>query len=141
MAFQPTKRITRVVTAANDASAERRGWLSHGLAALGISALGLGVAASIALTTSAQTNDITDAPADLPVVAAPAEAGSAPVTKQSLRQSAALAAYARRDAAVERTSRSAALRGRHRQGTSRPTGRGTGEVGRRDHPGRSDRYK
>ncbi|HSU35598.1 MAG TPA: M23 family metallopeptidase [Propionibacteriaceae bacterium] len=109
MAFQPTKRITRVVTAADEESAERRGWLSHGLAALGISALGLAVAASVALTTSAQTNDVTDAPADLPVVAAPAEAGPAPVTKQSQRQAAALAAYARRDAAVERTSRSAAL--------------------------------
>ena len=109
MAFQPTKRMTRVVTAADEESAERRGWLSHGLAALGISALGLAVAASVALTTSAQTNDVTDAPADLPVVAAPAEARSAPGSKQSQRQSAAFAAYARRDAAVERTSRSAAL--------------------------------
>jgi murein DD-endopeptidase MepM/ murein hydrolase activator NlpD len=109
VAFQPTKRITRVVTAADEKSAERRGWLSHGLAALGISALGLGVAASIAFTTSAQTNDTTNAPAALPVVAGPAEAGSAPATKQSQRQSAALAAYARRDAAVDRTSRSAAL--------------------------------
>ncbi len=109
MAFQPTRRGTRVVTAADEKSAERRGWLSHGLAALGISALGLAVAASVALTTSAQTNDITDAPADLPVVAVPANGKAAPATKQSARQAAALAAYARRDAAVERTSRSAAL--------------------------------
>jgi hypothetical protein len=42
--FQPTKRVERVVTAADEKSAERRGWLSHGLAALGISALGLAVA-------------------------------------------------------------------------------------------------
>ena len=140
MAFQPTKRITRVVTAADEESAERRGWLSHGLAALGISALGLAVAASVALTTSAQTNDITDAPADLPVVAAPAEAGSAPATKQSQRQSAAFAAYARRDAAGTHLPKRGAS-GRHRQGTGRPTGRGTGEVGRRDHPGRSGRHK
>lgn len=33
---------------------ERRGWLSHGLAALAISALGLAVAGSVSLTTSAQ---------------------------------------------------------------------------------------
>lgn len=33
--------------------AERRGWLSHGLAALAISALGLAVAGSLSLTTSA----------------------------------------------------------------------------------------
>jgi len=108
--FQPTKRVGRVVTAADEKSAERRGWLSHGLAALGISALGLAVAASVALTTSAQTNDITDAPADLPVVAVPANGKAGPAAaKQSARQSAALAAYTRRDAAVERTSRSAAL--------------------------------
>ena len=110
MGFQPTKRVGRVVTAADEKSAERRGWLSHGLAALGISALGLAVAASVALTTSAQTNDITDAPADLPVVAVPANGKAGPAaTKKSERQTAALAAYARRDAAVERTSRSAAL--------------------------------
>ncbi len=34
--------------------AERRGWLSHGLAALAISALGLAVAGSVSLTTSAE---------------------------------------------------------------------------------------
>lgn len=34
---------------------ERRGWLSHGLAALAISGLGLAVAGSVALTTSAET--------------------------------------------------------------------------------------
>jgi murein DD-endopeptidase MepM/ murein hydrolase activator NlpD len=34
---------------------ERRGWLSHGIAALAISALGLAVAASVSLTTNAQT--------------------------------------------------------------------------------------
>ncbi|HEY5786454.1 MAG TPA: M23 family metallopeptidase [Microlunatus sp.] len=34
--------------------AEHRGWLSHGLAALAISALGLAVAGSVSLTTSAQ---------------------------------------------------------------------------------------
>ena len=34
---------------------ERRGWLSHGIAALAISALGLAVAGSVVLTTNAQT--------------------------------------------------------------------------------------
>lgn len=43
---------------------ERHGWLSHGLAALAISALGLAVAGSVSLTTSAQP------------IAAPAPAGS-----------------------------------------------------------------
>lgn len=37
-----------------DPTADRRGWLSHGLAALAISALGLAVAGSVSLTTSAQ---------------------------------------------------------------------------------------
>lgn len=37
-----------------DISADRTGWLKHGLAALGISVLGLGVAASISLTGAAQ---------------------------------------------------------------------------------------
>jgi murein DD-endopeptidase MepM/ murein hydrolase activator NlpD len=46
----------------------------------------------------------------LPVVAVPANSKAGPAaTKQSERQAAALAPYARRDAAVERTSRSAAL--------------------------------
>ena len=41
---------------------ERRGWLSHGIAALAISALGLAVAGSVSLTTSAQTT--AETPAD-----------------------------------------------------------------------------
>src|SRR3978361_677461 len=39
--------------AAGPQAPARRGWLAHGLAALAISALGLGVAGSVALTTSA----------------------------------------------------------------------------------------
>ncbi|WP_325119570.1 M23 family metallopeptidase [Nocardioides sp.] len=46
-------------------TAERRGWLSHGIAALAISALGLAVAGSVSLTTSAQ-------PVAAPAPAAPA---------------------------------------------------------------------
>ncbi len=37
-----------------DISADRKGWLQHGIAALGVSLLGLGVAASVSLTGSAQ---------------------------------------------------------------------------------------
>lgn len=58
-----TRRARRTPTRRLPAE-ERRGWLSHGLAALAISALGLGVAGSISLTTSAQP------------IAAPAPAGT-----------------------------------------------------------------
>ena len=53
MASQPARR-DRQATAVDTEPEERRGWLSHGLAALGISALGLAIAASISMTTSAQ---------------------------------------------------------------------------------------
>jgi murein DD-endopeptidase MepM/ murein hydrolase activator NlpD len=52
--------------------AVRRGWLSHGLAALAISALGLGVAGSMPLTTSAETQR-TGAPASQTVRAQPGQ--------------------------------------------------------------------
>ncbi len=54
MASQPVRRETRRATAADTEPEERRGWLSYGLAALGISALGLAIAGSVSLTTSAQ---------------------------------------------------------------------------------------
>lgn len=41
---------------------DRRGWLSHGLAALAISALGLAVAGSVALTTSAESGTVATVP-------------------------------------------------------------------------------
>jgi murein DD-endopeptidase MepM/ murein hydrolase activator NlpD len=47
-------RRDRPATAVDTEPEERRGWLSHGLAALGISALGLAIAGSISMTTSAQ---------------------------------------------------------------------------------------
>ena len=52
-----------------------RGWLWHGFAALGISALGLAVAAAVALTTDAQTtHDMSAVPDTSPAVAtAPVE--------------------------------------------------------------------
>jgi murein DD-endopeptidase MepM/ murein hydrolase activator NlpD len=57
---------------------ERRGWLSHGLAALAISALGLTVAGSISLTTSAEP---IAAPAPVTAVQTGAQlpSGTAPV--------------------------------------------------------------
>lgn len=88
----------------------RRGWLSHGLAALAVSALGLGVAASVSLTTSAQ-------PVSAPAPVAVAQAGqvSGTVTaapgNQAAESAAAdqkLAAFTRAEA-VENTSRSADL--------------------------------
>jgi murein DD-endopeptidase MepM/ murein hydrolase activator NlpD len=54
VASQPVRRDTRRATAGGTEFEERRGWLSYGLAALGISALGLAIAGSISLTTSAQ---------------------------------------------------------------------------------------
>jgi murein DD-endopeptidase MepM/ murein hydrolase activator NlpD len=45
-----------------DISADRKGWLQHGIAALGVSLLGLGVAASVSLTGSAQGTTAHPAP-------------------------------------------------------------------------------
>lgn len=60
VASQPAEgRVRRTPTPSRSARGalpvdERHGWLSHGLAALAISGLGLAVAASVSLTTSAQ---------------------------------------------------------------------------------------
>jgi murein DD-endopeptidase MepM/ murein hydrolase activator NlpD len=51
-----------------DFSADRRGWLQHGVAALGISLLGLGVAASVSLTGAAQDQTANAAPVARPTV-------------------------------------------------------------------------
>lgn len=103
---QPHGRGARV---ADPARADRGGWLSHGLAALAISALGLAVAGSISLTTSAQTTGDQDSgrPA-----APPSAVAAAPVLP---RQSASpsvppgvAAAFARRASGLD-SSRSAEL--------------------------------
>ena len=101
----------------------RRGWLSHGLAALAISALGLGVAASVSLTTSAQPISApapaavvqTDDQASGTVVAAAASGDQASGAQALGNQSAggaatdqSLAAFTRPQA-VANTSRSAHL--------------------------------
>ena len=100
-------------TPTQQASVEgRRGWLSHGLAALAISALGLGVAASVSLTTSAQP---VSAPAPVAIaqtdqVSGTVSAAAAPGDQVDGGASAdqSLAAFTRAQA-VENTSRSASL--------------------------------
>ena len=85
-----------------------RGWLWHGFAALGVSALGLAVAAAVGLTTNAETTrDLSAVPDASPTVAtAPLHKGDEQSTKDP-----ALAAFDREDtSASNRSSRSAAVR-------------------------------
>ena len=86
----------------------RRGWLWHGLAALGISALGLAVAAAVGLTTNAKTTQDLSAVQDTsPTVAAPAPK----VDEQSTTTDPALAAFSRQETSTNnRSTRSAAVR-------------------------------
>ncbi|HEY6813703.1 MAG TPA: M23 family metallopeptidase [Propionibacteriaceae bacterium] len=84
------------------------GWLWHGFAALGVSALGLAVAAAVGLTTNAETTrDLSAVPDTSPTVAtAPLQKGNKQSTKDP-----ALAAFGRQDTPVSnRSSRSAAVR-------------------------------
>jgi murein DD-endopeptidase MepM/ murein hydrolase activator NlpD len=95
--------------AALDQGKPDRGWLWHGFAALGISALGLAVAAAIGLTTNAQTTR------NLSAVPDTSAAVSTPpvqkVDKESAAQDPALAAFSRRETARNtRPSRSEAVR-------------------------------
>jgi murein DD-endopeptidase MepM/ murein hydrolase activator NlpD len=85
-----------------------KGWLWYGFAALGISALGLAVAAAVGLTTNAQTTQDLSAVADTsPTVAAPVHK----VDKQSTTTDPALAAFSRRQTSSNsRSARSAAVR-------------------------------
>ena len=85
-----------------------RGWFWHGFAALGISALGLAVAAAVGLTTNAQTTQDLSAVQDTsPTIAAPVQK----IDKQSTATDPALAAFSRRETSSDnRSSRSAAVR-------------------------------
>ncbi|HEX6757984.1 MAG TPA: M23 family metallopeptidase [Propionibacteriaceae bacterium] len=86
-----------------------RGWLWHGFAALGVSALGLAVAAAVGLTTRTETTrDLTAVPDTSTTVAvAPDENAD----KQSTTSDPVLAASGGREAsATNRTTRSAAVR-------------------------------
>ena len=74
MTSRPSVRDARRLTRAHISEikgepAERRTWLSHGLAALAISGLGLAVAGSISVTTNAQPRDVSQ---PLPAAARPA---------------------------------------------------------------------
>jgi murein DD-endopeptidase MepM/ murein hydrolase activator NlpD len=87
-----------------------RDWLWHGFAALGISALGLAVAAAMGLTTNAQTttSELTAVPEKSSRVAvAPVEQQG----KKSAVEDPALAPFIRRETSpTDRTTRSAAVR-------------------------------
>lgn len=99
---------------------DRRGWLSHGLAALAISALGLAVAGSVALTTSAEPGTVATvpdrqaAPQSNSSLAVPAKqqpnnpqdpAVADPKTSNEKQDKGTLA-FERRDSGVDQTSRS-----------------------------------
>ena len=99
---------------------DRRGWLSHGLAAVAISALGLTVAGSVALTTSAESGtvgtvpDLQAAPQNNSSVAVPAKqqpnnpqdpAVTNPKTSDQKEQDKGTLAFERRDTG-DQTSRS-----------------------------------
>ena len=89
-----------------------KGWLWHGFAALGVSALGLAVAAAVGLTTNAETTrDLSAVPDTSPTVAtAPVETVDQQRDKQSVKDPA-LAAFRRRNtSASNHSSRSAAVR-------------------------------
>ena len=97
---------------------ERRGWLSHGIAALAVSALGLAVAGSVVLTTNAQTTTA-EVPARTTVTQANPRAGGGlpqtgglPGTLPGVSKAPAtadvpaLAAFSRRGVEAEDESRS-----------------------------------
>jgi murein DD-endopeptidase MepM/ murein hydrolase activator NlpD len=89
-----------------------KGWLWHGFAALGVSALGLAVAAAVGLTTNAETTrDLSAVPDTSPTVAtAPVETVDQQRDKQPVKDPA-LAAFGRRNtSASNHSSRSAAVR-------------------------------
>ena len=96
----------------------RRGWLSHGLAALAISALGLAVAGSVSLTTSAQpiaapvpaASTLQSAPAGVAGAVVPGVVPNTAGTQQTetVPADASLVAFTR-PLAVENSTRSARL--------------------------------
>jgi murein DD-endopeptidase MepM/ murein hydrolase activator NlpD len=85
-----------------------RGWLWHGFAALGISALGLVVAGAVGLTTEAQTSagELSALP-ETSTVVVPIEKAS---DQHSAPKTVTFPAFARRETPTDRPARSAALR-------------------------------
>jgi murein DD-endopeptidase MepM/ murein hydrolase activator NlpD len=94
---------------------ERRGWLTHGVAALLVSGLGLAVAGSVALTTNAQTANYADGAIDSTV-----SLGDRQPTRPQLKataaggkkvtDSASLRAFSPRAPQVNETSRTTEIR-------------------------------
>jgi murein DD-endopeptidase MepM/ murein hydrolase activator NlpD len=116
VAAQPSEREARRAEVADADPDERRGWLSHGLAALAVSALGLAVAGSVALTTNAQTTGRgSDTHVDAGVgISEEVTLGDQrpPGTSKSRKvtDSTSLRAFARRADSADQTSRTAAVR-------------------------------
>jgi murein DD-endopeptidase MepM/ murein hydrolase activator NlpD len=92
VASQPARR-NRPATAVDTGPEERRGWLAHGLAALGISALGLAIAGSISMTTSAQPLPVRE-PAKTSTTATQTTKPAAPTRSEA--EAAAIDAFAPR---------------------------------------------
>ena len=106
---QQTERKGHPYVSTGPAPNQGKGWLWHGFAALGISALGLAVATVIGLTTNAQTTEgLTAVPEKSSTVdVGPVE----PSGNEKPPKHPALAAFDRREtAATNDTTRSAAVR-------------------------------
>jgi murein DD-endopeptidase MepM/ murein hydrolase activator NlpD len=106
---QQTERAEDSDVSAEPELNQAKVWLWHGFAALGVSALGLVVAAAVGLTSNAQiTDDLSAVPDTSPTVA------SAPLQKtdkQSASKDPAVAAFGQRARPADnRSSRSAAVR-------------------------------
>ena len=110
-----SRRPARRAFAADLDPEERRGWLSHGLAALVVSGLGLAVAGSMALTTNAQTSNTVDGPIDSTVTLGDRRPVQPQLTNKAAGQkkvtdSASLSAFAPRAPQIHETSRTAEIR-------------------------------
>jgi murein DD-endopeptidase MepM/ murein hydrolase activator NlpD len=68
-----------------DIKKDKKGWLQHGIAALAVSLLGLGVAGSVVLTGSAQQNTASTNPASASSVSAAADRDGATTSRSSSR--------------------------------------------------------
>jgi murein DD-endopeptidase MepM/ murein hydrolase activator NlpD len=116
VASQPSERKARRAEVADPDPDERRGWFSHAIAALAISALGLAVAGSVALTTNAQTTGRgSDSSVDTSLgTGQEATLGNnrppGTSTARKATDSASLRAFARRAEAAAQTSRAAGVR-------------------------------
>jgi murein DD-endopeptidase MepM/ murein hydrolase activator NlpD len=110
-----SRRPARRAFAADLDPEERRGWLSHALAALVVSGLGLAVAGSVALTTNAQTSNNVDGPIDSSVTVGDRQPAQPQLTSNAAGQkkvtdSASLSAFSPRAPEIRETSRTAEVR-------------------------------